>query len=432
MRNKFIIIFCLFTFIFIIISMQSSIFDTFKILAEKDIFLEFEVEPSLQYNLFVIDAYNSSVFGLKYSLEYSITSIYKKDEKTPYPSNIFVSPFKEGGLTTNSKEPVATFKPSESIIYVRVRGTSIKTEGTFGLALISIKNKKIPYKISKSIFNELHNEAIKKHNLEQYKINDGKALSFTYNVEKDKEHILTLVDSFNNELFGTYFTLDSIWFHVINENNEFYKGIYTNPVETGGITSLNNIYGAKFYTDSNIVKILVEPISAVYEGYFGIKLESEEKIIKPIKIEVVDPIRYETIIEDFFEEEILELDTLEIHEGSITINFNTEIGSIYYIYLADNFNQDIFNKTYTFKDLFFQIFDSNNNLIEDCYSSKLNYLDKTGGITILKMEPTASFIANSNIYYIKITSLSGIKEGTFGLHIIDNNKNIVNYEILNK
>lgn len=435
-KKKFYLIFYLLfaiTFSFINLSfLQSGIFDTFTIESEKDIFLEFEVDTSLQYNLFVIDSYNSSVFGMKYNLEYAIASIYKKDKKTAYPSSIYVSPFKEGGITTSQKEPVASFKPLENIVYIRVRGTSIKSSGTFGIALISLKNKKVPYKVSKSIFNDLHKEAITKNNLEQYKIIDGKALKFIYNVEKDKEYKLILVDAFNNSLFGSYFTLDGLWFHVMDENGNFYNDIYSSSAEDGGITSLSNIYAAKFIAKSTVIQILVEPISLIYDGTFGIKLEQDGKVIKPKSIEDASPIGYESRIEQLLSEEVINLDNLEIKDQTIKISFNTEIGKTYYIYLADNYNASVYEKSFTFKDLFFQIFDSDNILVQGCYASEIIFEEQIGGITLLSSKPSASFEAKKSLYYIIIKSFTRCISGTFGLQILDSDKNSVKYEILTK
>lgn len=432
MRIKFIFPFILFAFLIFFLSLQSSLFDTFNLEAEKDIFLEFEVDTSLQYNLFVIDSYNSSSFGIKYTLEYAIVSIYKKDKKTAYPSSIYVSPFKEGGITTSEKEAVASFKPLESIIYVRVRGTSIKSSGTFGLALLNSKNKKASFKLSKSIFSDLHKEAINKYALEQYKLVDGKALKFTYSVEKGSEYKLTLVDSFNNELFGTYFTLDGLWFHIMDENNNIYDGVYSSIAEDGGITPLNSQFCAKFIAKSQTINILIEPLSLVYEGTFGIKLEKDNTIIKPKNVSEAEPIGYESKITSSFEEEKISLDTLEIINGSLTIKINTEIGKTYYVYFADSYNSSVYESDFTFKDLFFQIFDGDKNLIKNCYASEITYLDNIGGITILSPEPSSSFEASKNIYYINLTSFSGCSSGTIGFIVMDSNKNIIKYEVLTK
>ena len=432
MNKKLLLLIFVFIFIFLVffISFQSNIFDTFTVEPEKDIFLEFEVDPSLQYNLFVIDSYNSPAFGAKYTLEYALVSLYKKDKKTPYPTDIYKSPFKEGGITTSEKEFLASFKPLESIIYIRVRGTSINSAGTFGLALLSSKNKKVSYKISKSIFDELHKDALKKYNLDQYKITDSKAIKFTYLVEKGKEYTLILVDSYNNNVFGTYFTLDGLWFHVMDENNNFYENIYVSDAEDGGITSLNSDYCAKFIAKSNIISILVEPISLIYEGTFGIKLEGEGKGLKPKEYDFANPIGYESKIESLFSEQVIELDTIEIKSGSIVIKFNTQVLKTYYIYLADSYNDEVYQKEFSFKDLFFQIFDEKNNLLEKIYTSDITYEDQIGGMTILSNQPTATFEATGNIYYLKVKSFSKSPSGTFGLLILDSDKNIVSYQIL--
>ena len=432
MNKKVLLIILILVFIFsiFVLGLQSSIFDTFTIEPEKDVFLEFEVDPTLQYNLFVIDSYNSPAFGTKYTLEYAVVSIYKKDKKTAYPTDIYKSAFKEGGITTSEKESLASFKPLESIIYVRVRGTSIKSAGTFGLALFNSKNKKVTYKISKSIFDELHKEALKKYNLDQYKITDSKAIKFTYLVEKGKEYTLTLVDSYNNSFFGTYFTLDGLWFHVMDENDNLYENIYTSDAEEGGITSLSLDYCAKFVATSNIINVLVEPISLIYEGTFGIKLESGGAVLKPKEYNLTNPIGYESKIENIFTEKVTELDTLEIKSNSIVISFNTQILKTYYIYLADSYNDEVYEKEFTFKDLFFQIFDEKNNLLKNIYSSDITYEEQIGGMTILNNEPSATFEAAGNLYYIKIKSFSKCPSGTFGLLILDSDKNIVSYQIL--
>ncbi|HPC38870.1 MAG TPA: hypothetical protein PLF21_06130 [Exilispira sp.] len=424
------IVFGIFILPFLFISLQSNLFDSFKLESEKDIFLEFEVDKTLQYNLFVIDSYNSEAFGAKYTLEYAIVSVYQKDKKTAYPSNIYKSPFKEGGITTSEKEYVASFKPLDNLVYVRIRGTSIKSNGTFGLALLSSKNKKVSYKLSKSIFDDLHKEAMKKYDLEQYKITEAKAIKITYIVEKDKEYKLTLVDSYNNNLFGTYFTLEGLWFHIMDENNNYYEAVYSSDAEDGGITSLSVDYSAKFTAKSNIINILVEPISLIYEGTFGIKLESDSAILKPKEINWTNPIGYESKIESIFTEKTIDLDIIEIKNLTLTISFNTVKNKTYYIYLADFYNAEIYQKEFSFKDLFFQIFDKDNKLLENCYASDITYEDQVGGITMLNAEPSATFEAETDLYYIRIKSFSKSVSGTFGILIIDSDQKIVTYQIL--
>lgn len=432
--NKKLILFLIFSFIIFIIltSLQASLFDTFSIEPEKDIFLEYELDTTLQYNLFVIDSYNASSFGTKHNLEYAVVSVYRKDKKTAYPNSIFNSPFKEGGITTSEREAIASFKPVDSIVYIRIRGTSIKSAGSFGIALFSSKSKKMPFKLSKSIFAELHKEALIKNSLEQYKLLDGKAIKFTYNVEKGKEYTLTLVDSFNNSMFGTYFTLDGLWFHVLDENNNFYEGIYSSIAEDGGITSINSEISAKFIAKTSIVIILIEPLSLIYEGTFGIRFQKNNEILKPKSIAEAEPIGYESKIEEIFDEELINLDTIEITNKSIIIQFDTKIGKTYYIYLSDNYNAEIFNQTYTFKDLFFQIFDKDHILVSNCYASEVTSNEKVGGITILNNKPSASFEASKESYTIEISSLTNCISGTIGLIILDSDKNPIAYKILTK
>ncbi|MFN3412005.1 MAG: hypothetical protein ACK4YF_07600, partial [Exilispira sp.] len=168
MRKRIFLFIIVLVITLFFVSLQSILFDTFTIEPEKDIFLEFQVDIKNQYKLFVIDSYNSNAFGISYNLEYAIVSVYKKDKKTLYPSTIYTSPFKDGGITTSNKEAIAIFKPVENIIYIRIRGTSIKSSGKFGFALLSSDNKKVSYKISKSIFDELHKEAILKNNILEY------------------------------------------------------------------------------------------------------------------------------------------------------------------------------------------------------------------------------------------------------------------------
>ncbi|GEM_PF-1802572 len=432
MKKSLIYLIVLIFLLTLIFSMQSTLFDSFSLEKESDIFLEFNVDTSLQYNLFVIDAYNCEAFGAKFTLDYAITSIYKKDKKTPYDSKIFVSSYKDGGITTSEKEPVATFKPLEPIVYIRVRGTSLKSQGTFGLALLSAKNKKVAYKLSKSIFSEFHKVALEKNKLEEYKLKDGNAIKLTYNVEKGKAYKLTLVDAFNNNLFDTYFTLDGIWFHIFDDQGNLYSDAYSTTAEDGGITSLNSQYAAKFVANTQSISILVEPISLVYEGTFGIKLEDEQKIIKPKNIEETKPIGYESKISSSFEEEILQLDTLEIKDGLIIIKFNTQIDKTYYIYLGDAYNKELYEKDFTFKDLFFQIFDQDEKILKSCYASEISYNDEIGGITLLTGEPAASFTANSTSYTIKIRSFTGCLGGTFGIIIHDSDKQVIPYQILTK
>ncbi|MFN3411780.1 MAG: hypothetical protein ACK4YF_06460, partial [Exilispira sp.] len=302
--------------------------------------------------------------------------------------------------------------------------------GKFGFALLSSDNKKVSYKISKSIFDELHKEAILKNNILEYKLLNGKALLFTYFTTKGKECKLTIIDAFNNNLFNTYFSLDGAWFHVMKTDGNLYYDIYTSTAEGGGITSLNDNYSAKFISLEDKVLILVEPISLVYEGTFGIKLEIDGRVIKPESVSEAEPIGYESKVEEFLTEDHVNLDILEINDYSLRISFDTKIGKTYYIYLADNYNADIFKIELTFKDLFFQIYDDENNLIKNCYYSEITFEDQPGGITYLNNTPSAMIEATKLKYYILIKSLTRCASGTFGLLILDSNQNIIQYQIL--
>ena len=99
-----------------------------------------------------MDAFNAPAFSTDHTLEYARFALYQNDKKTYYPSKIYASSYKEGGVTTEDKEAAARFYAIDDVVYLYIRGTFMKSAGTFGVALLDSKNVKITPKISAHIF----------------------------------------------------------------------------------------------------------------------------------------------------------------------------------------------------------------------------------------------------------------------------------------
>ena len=102
----------------------------------------------------------------------------------------------------------------------------------------------------------------------------------------------------------------------------------------------------------------------------------------------------------------------------------------YKVFLADKYNSEVYDADFTFQDLFFQIFENGTTFIPDIYTAEISIKDNIGGITISTDDPAAEFVATSNTVIIKISSYSGCKNGTIGFLIMDENNNIISYEVL--
>lgn len=429
--SKSFVILCLFSIIFVFSFQQAIMFDTYNIDPGKDYFLEFSVKKGYEYRLFIVDAFNAPAFSTDHTLEYARFALYQKDKKTYYPSKIYASSYKEGGVTTEDKEAAARFYAIDDVVYLYIRGTFMKSAGTFGVALLDSKNVKITPKISAHIFDQLNMQAMKKYNLKSYYLKENIALSFEFKVKKGERYSLFLVDSYNNEIFGTYCTLEGLWFHVFDEHDLLYESIYTSEAEDGGITPLEFKPAAVFDARSDTVNILIEPISLIYEGSFAMKLESKGEVLEPVSMKEAKPIVYENTVEENLEKKNIKLDSIEIvDKEQILIKVNLIMNKKYKVFLADKYNSEVYDADFTFQDLFFQIFENGTTFIPDIYTSEISIKDNIGGITISTDEPAAEFVATSNTVIIKISSYSGCKNGTIGFLIMDENNNIISYEVL--